>query len=154
MNATTKMIPNNLLYGIDCNIRLYTHSIPKERIPEAHVRIKKMHELHQRLWEYLTNTNKQMAKYYNWNHVPKQFWTGQFVKLSTRNLKLKHPKLAPWWVGLFWILERIGGQAYQIVLPDKYSRLHDVFPIQLLKSYNQRNKNNEQSLPMPDLIDE
>jgi hypothetical protein len=58
MNATTKMIPNNLLYGIDCNIRLYTYSIPKERIPEAHVRIEKMHELCQRLQEHLTNANK------------------------------------------------------------------------------------------------
>ena len=39
------------------------------------------------------------------------------------------------------------------MLPDKYSYLYDVFPIQLLESYNQCNKNNEQSLPMPDLID-
>jgi hypothetical protein len=39
------------------------------------------------------------------------------------------------------------------VLSDKYSCLYDVFPIQLLKSYNQCDKNNEQSLPMPDLID-
>jgi predicted Zn-dependent protease len=65
------MIPNNLLYGIDCNICLYTHSIPKERIPEAHVRIKKIHKLHQRLQEHLTNANKQMAKYYNQNHILK-----------------------------------------------------------------------------------
>jgi hypothetical protein len=49
MNATTKTIPNNLLYGMDYNICLYTHSIPKERIPEAHVRIEKMHKLCQRL---------------------------------------------------------------------------------------------------------
>jgi hypothetical protein len=58
MNAATKMIPNNLLYGMDYNICLYTHSIPKERIPKAHVRIEKMHELCQRLQEYLTNANK------------------------------------------------------------------------------------------------
>jgi hypothetical protein len=67
------MTPNNLLYGIDCNICLYTHNIPKERIPEAHAKIEKMHELCQRLQEHLTNANKQMAKYYNQNHIPKQF---------------------------------------------------------------------------------
>jgi hypothetical protein len=58
INTTTKITPNNLLYGMDYNIRLYTHSIPKERILEAHARIKKMHELCQRLQEHLTNTNK------------------------------------------------------------------------------------------------
>jgi hypothetical protein len=72
--------------------------------------------------------------------------------LSTKNLKLKHPKLAPQWVRPFQVLERIGSQAYQITLPDKYSCLHDVFPVQLLKDYHQC-KGNKQ-LPMPNLIEE
>jgi hypothetical protein len=152
MNAATNTTPNNLLFGMDCNIWFYVNGTPREKIPEAYVRIKKLHELCQRLWEHLTKANKHMTKYYNWNHIPKQFKVDQLIMLSTKNLKLKHLKLAPRWVGPFWVLERIGGQAYWIALPDKYLRLHDVFPVQLLEDYHQR-EGNEQ-LPMPDLIEE
>ena len=62
-----------------------------------------------------------MAKYYDANCVPKQFKVGDFIKLSTKNLKFKHRKLAPRWVGPFQVLERIGGQAYRVALPAKYS---------------------------------
>jgi hypothetical protein len=77
---------------------------------------------------------------------------GQLVKLSTKNLKLKYPKLAPQWIGPFRILERIGRQAYRLALPEKYSRLHDVFPVQLIKDYRQH-KGEEGYLPMPDFLD-
>jgi hypothetical protein len=93
-----------------------------------------------------------MAKYYDRRHVPKQFETGQLVKLSTRHLKLKNPKLAPRWIGPFRVLQRIGGQAYRLALPDQYRRLHDVFPVQLLEDYQQRDGRDE-ALPMPDLED-
>ena len=153
MNAATKTTPNNLLFGMDCNIRFHADNTPRERIPEAHARIKKLHELRQGLREHLTKANERMAKYYNQNHVPKQFKTDQLVKLSTKNLKIKHPKLAPRWIGPFPILERIGGQAYRLALPDKYSRLHDVFPVQLLEEYRRR-EGEEGYLPMPELLDE
>jgi hypothetical protein len=40
-------------------------------------------------------------------------------------------------------------------LPDKYSHLHDVFPVQLLKDYHQH-ENNEVEVkgPLPDLLEE
>ena len=50
-----------------------------------------------------------MARYYNTNHMPKQFKVGDFVKLSTKHLKFKNRKLAPRWVSLFRMLKRIGG---------------------------------------------
>jgi Chromo (CHRromatin Organisation MOdifier) domain len=49
-------------------------------------------------------------------------------------------------------LERIGGNAYRLALPEKYSRLHDVFPIQLLEKYNRR-KDDDGLMAMPDLED-
>jgi hypothetical protein len=70
------MIPNNLLFGMDCNIWFYTNNNPRERIPEAHVRVQKLHKLHQRLQEHLVKSNKRITKYYNQNHVPKQFRMG------------------------------------------------------------------------------
>ena len=94
-----------------------------------------------------------MAKYYNQKHVPKQFKRGQLVKLSTRNLKLKYPKLAPRWIGPFRTMKRIRGQAYHLALPEKYSKLHDVFPMQFLEDYKQR-EGLETILPMPDLQDD
>jgi hypothetical protein len=40
-------------------------------------------------------------------------------------------------------------------LPDKYLRLHDVFPVQLLEDYHQC-ENNEVKVkgPLPDLLEE
>jgi hypothetical protein len=93
-----------------------------------------------------------MAHYYNTNHILKQFKIREFVKLSTKHLKFKYYKLSPHWVGPFRILEQIGGQAYCLALPDKYARLHDIFPIQLLETYHHRD-DNESLMAMPDLKD-
>jgi hypothetical protein len=72
--------------------------------------------------------------------------------LSTKNLKLKYRKLSPRWVGPFRVLERIGGQAYRLALPDKYARLHPVFPVQLLEEYHRR-RDDVELMKMPDLED-
>src|SRR5947207_599613 len=93
-----------------------------------------------------------MAAYYNACHVPKQFKTGSFVKLLTKNLKLKYPKLAPHWIGPFRILKWIRGQAYELTLPEKYARLHPVFPVQLLEEYH-RHHDDAELMKMPDLED-
>ena len=49
-------------------------------------------------------------------------------------------------------MERIGGQIYRLALSDEYSRLYDVFPIQLLEKYRPRDDGN--LLPMPELDNE
>ena len=77
------------------------------------------------------------------------FKRGELVKLSTRNLRLKNKKLQPRWAGPFRILQRIGSQAYRLALPEKYERLHDVFPIQFLEKYTPRE--GEEPLTMPNL---
>ena len=91
-------------------------------------------------------------KYYNEGHTPKTFKRGSLVKLSTRNLKLKNKKLQPKFVGPFRVTEVIGSQAYRLALPQQYSRLHDVFPIQLLEEYHPRDKN--EMMPIPELEDD
>jgi len=152
-NHTTGRSPNWFMHGTDCEIRLHiADSTPRGRIPAAKDRVEKLHELRQELRTRLTEANERMAHYYNQRHVPKQFRVGELVKLSTRNLKLKHRKIGPRWVGPFRVIERIGGQAYRLVLPEKYSRLHDVFPVQRLEPYRARDDNSD-LLPMPDLED-
>ena len=150
VNAATKTSPHNLLFGMDCSIRFHLDSQLQGRVPEARARIEKLHELRGRLRTHLAEANERMTRYYNQKHVPKQFTKGQLVKLSTKNLRLQHAKLAPRWIGPFRVLERIGGQAYRLALPDKYSRLHDVFPVQFLEDYNHRQEGGK-FLPMPDL---
>ena len=152
-NHTTRMSPNRLLHGFDCDIRIdVADNIAERRIPAAKDRVEKLHQLRESLRGRLIEAQERMARYYNANHVPKQFKVGEFVKLSTKNLKFKHRKLSPRWVGPFRVLERIGGQAYRLALPAKYSRLHDVFPIQLLENYRHR-KDDESLMAMPDLED-
>jgi hypothetical protein len=100
----------------------------------------------------LLHSQERQAKYYNKRHEPKLFKRGEFVKLSTRNLKLKDKKLQQRWIGPLRVLKRIGVQAYQLALPEKYARLHDVFPVQLIEEYKPRE--DQPLLPMPDLEDE
>ena len=147
------MSPNRLLHGFDCDIRIdVADNVSEGRIPAARDRVQKLHELRQKLRGRLIEAQERMARYYNANHVPKQFKVGDFVKLSTKNLKFKCKKLSPRWIGPFRVLERIGGQAYRLALPNKYSRLHDVFPVQLLEDYHHR-EDDESLMMMPDLED-
>ena len=46
----------------------------------------------------------------------------------------------------------IGSQAYRLALPSQYSKLHDVFPIQVLEPYYSRKE--KEPLPIPDLEDD
>ena len=112
----------------------------------------KLHELRQKLRGRLIEAQERTARYYNARHTVMEFKVGDFVKLSTKHLKFKSRKLSPRWIGPFKVLERIGSQAYRIALPNKYFRLHDVFPIQLLEPYHRR-KDDDSLMSMPDLED-
>jgi hypothetical protein len=121
-------------------------------IPAARDRVVRLKELRTRLEEELLKSQERQAKYYNQRHQPRLFNRGQLVKLSTRNLRLKDKKLQPRWIGPFKILERIGSQAYRLALPQKYARLHDVFPVQFIEEYKHRG--DEPLMPLPDLDDD
>ena len=79
---------------------------------------------------------KWMTAYYNICHVLKQFKIENFVKLFTKNLKLKYQKLSSHWIELFKMLEQIDEQTYRLALSTKYVCLHSVFSIQLLENYH------------------
>jgi hypothetical protein len=109
----------------------------------------RLHELLKRLREEILNAQERQAKYYNQRHQEMVFKRGEMIKLSTRNIRLKDKKLQPRWIGPLRILERIGSQAYRLALPEKYARLHDVFPIQFIEKYHPRD--DQDLMPMPDL---
>jgi hypothetical protein len=155
-NSSTKITPFQALYGYDPELRIdlasAEDSAKKGEAPAAYDRIQRLTELRQHLRDHLLQSQERQAKYYNQRHQPKLFKRGALVKLSTRNLKLKDKKLQPRWIGPLRILERIGSQAYRLALPEKYDRLHDVFPIQAIEEYKPRK--GQKLLPMPDLEDD
>ena len=149
-NTTTQIPPYRALYGYDPELRFdIADNVTKGEAPAARDRVERLHELRDRLRDEILKAQESQAKYYNQRHMPMAFKRGDFVKLSTRNLRLKNKKLQPRWVGPLRVLQRIGSQAYRVALPEKYAQLHDVFPIQLLEKYNRRE--DEDPLPLPDL---
>ena len=129
-NSSTKITPFMALYGYNPELRFdIADTVTAGEAPAARQRIVQLQDLRNRLQEELLHSQERQAKYYNQKHQPKLFKRGDLVKLSTRNLRLRDKKLQPRWVGPFRILERIGSQAYRLALPEKYARLHDVFPI-------------------------
>ena len=73
-------------------------------------------------------------KYYDAQHEPIEFGTGDFVLLSTKNLNIKRPKRSLWpkYVGPFEILEPCGKQAYCLKLPSTWW-IHDVINVSRLE---------------------
>ena len=47
----------------------------------------------------------------------------------------KRGKLAPRYIGLFKILERVGTVAYRLALPPSLSSVHEVFHVSILRKY-------------------
>ena len=151
-NHSLQMTPFKCVFGYDPELRIdVADDVPKGEIPSAKERVQRLYELRKQLQEHVIKAQEHQAKYYNQRHKPMEFKRGQLVKLSTRNLKLKNKKLAPRWIGPFRITEVIGSQAYRLALPEQYSRLHDVFPIQLLEKYQARD---DTLMPMPELEDD
>jgi hypothetical protein len=152
-SSTTKTTPFMALYGYNLELRFdIEDAATKGETPAARDRILRLQELRDRLKEELLKSQERQAKYYNQKHQPKLFKRGELVKLSTRNLRLKDKKLQPRWIGPLRVLERIGSQAYKLALPEKYARLHDVFPIQFIDKFKPRD--DQPPMPMPDLEDE
>ena len=47
----------------------------------------------------------------------------------------KRRKLSPRYIGPFEIVERVGPVAYRLDLPEKLSRVHNVFHISMIRKY-------------------
>jgi hypothetical protein len=153
LNHTLKTTPFRAMYGYDPDFHIDVEGDASPgRVPAALDRIKKLQELRDSLKAQWAKAQEKQKKYYDQRHQPMEFKRGSLVKLSTANLKLKDKKLQPRYVGPFRVTERIGTQAYRLALPNKYHRLHDVFPIQSLEPYYSRGT--EEPLPMPDLEDD
>ena len=126
-------------------------------VPAVHKRVLHIKEVREAMAQRWKNAVESQAKYYDAKHEERYFCVGDKVMLSTKNLKLKRPskKLTPKFIGPFRVKDVVGRQAYELFLPNMYSRLHPVFPVTYLEPYKERpNDSSEPDLPMPDLADE
>ena len=88
----------------------------------------------------LREAQDRQKKYVDAKRADKEYMVGDRVFLRVHPHKIlihfgKGSKLAPHFVGLFEILERIGLVAYHLALPPSLSRIHNVFHISVLRGY-------------------
>ena len=79
---------------------------------------------------------QRQAQYANTRRRDVQYSPGDWVLLSSKNLRFNRARLSfcPRWVGPFQIARRVGSQAYELVLPARW-KIHDVFHASLLEGY-------------------
>ena len=110
--------------------------LPEVRVPSANGFVQRMQRLiNEARMVHRVATNKQ-AQYANSKRRDLQFAQGDWVLLSSKDLRFKQgsPKLLPRWVGPFQLHKRVGKQAYELVLPARW-RIHDVFHVSKLEPY-------------------
>ena len=153
-NATINAVPFQIVHTFDPRDRLVPASqtnlrqLPRDSHEKelqvvnekAKSKIDKMHEARIRLQEAWTKAQERIKKYYDHGHRATQFSKGQWVMLSSRNIRLAKPKrkLADKFIGPFQIEEAVGPNAYRVALPQKYGRIHSTFHVSLLRLYHRR----------------
>lgn len=112
----------------------------EEKVPAANNRIRKLQASQDKAAERLNAAVAAQTKQYNKTHKPQSYKVGNLVMLATKNLKQKRPskKLSYKFVGPFRIVDKVGAQAYRLLLPSKYC-IHNTFYISLLEPYHLRN---------------
>jgi hypothetical protein len=97
----------------------------------------KLSKTYQEMWARAQETAK---KYYDKRRKVQSFKEGQEVLLSAKNIRVRKPckKLTDRFLGPFKVVKRIGENAYQLELPERYGKLHSTFHVSLLEPYIRR----------------
>ena len=108
-------------------------------VPAAQERAVELQSLQKTLAAEWRNTAQIQAKYYDAKHTPRQYYPGDLVWLSGRNLRSRRPhkKLDYKFHGPYKVEEVIGKQAYRLGLPPDL-RVHPVFHVSLLEPCRNR----------------
>ena len=150
-----QMSPFEAMHGHSLDTRQGIEDDPtKGEIPTAKQNAQNIVEVQKRLEESWRKTKESQAKWYNQTHHPRSFSPKDFVLLSSKNIKTVRTsqKLDHRFLGPFEIEKRIGTQAYRLILPRKYQRLHPTFHVSLLEPYHRRSGEDPRII-QPDLVD-
>ena len=148
--------PNEARYSISLDTRQGIEDDPlRGEIPQAKERAEEIVTLRRKLEDSWRRTKETQTKWYNKNHIKTAFKVGEKVLLSSKNIKTirSSQKLDHRFLGPFEITKKVGSQAYELDLPLKYNRIHNVFHVSLLEPYHQR-EGSETIVIQPDLKDE
>lgn len=157
-HASIGTTPFFLMYGYHPEIRWELEDNSLEgRVPTANERIKMLQIARDDATERLRSARDSQTKQYNKTYKPQSYRVGELVMLSTKNLKQKRPskKLSHKFVGPFKIIDKVGAQAYRLLLPQIY-RIHNTFHVSLLELYHLRDCGaaSEDFMQAPELIDD
>ena len=125
--TTIGMTPYEALFGRKCRTLVCWHEIGERKLlgPElVHITTDKVKVIRKRMKE----AQDRQKSYINHRRWPLEFSRGD--KVFRFEMK---GKLAPWYIGLFEILERIGSVAYQLKLPLYLEKIHSIFHMSLLR---------------------
>jgi hypothetical protein len=132
-----KMTPFKALYGRQCRTPLNWVE-PGERVTFGPNLVMEAKEIVHRIQSNLKATKSHQEHYANKRHHPLTFTVGDHVYLHVSPMRgVKRfgikGKLAPRYIGIFLILEKLGVVAYKLELPPSMAVVHDVFHVSQLK---------------------
>ena len=114
------MSPFKALYGYNPRMIEYVSSRYAKSMGVIE-RLEHIRQLCERLQQSWEEAVERQAKYYNARHTAREYKKGQIVGLSTQNFRFKTgSKIAPRFIPVK-IAERVGNQAYKVILPTKYA---------------------------------
>ena len=98
--------------------------------------VERMRMIWQKAQAQLQKSIRMQGDYYNRKHRDIRYAVGDYVLLSTQNLRIKGvpQKLQRKFCGPFRVEQTIGTQAYRLQLPEDWS-VHPVFHVSLLKQW-------------------
>jgi hypothetical protein len=120
----------------------------------------RMREAIEKAKENLRGAQERQKKYADRDRRDQEYKEGDKVMLSTTNLNNDHraPKLVAKYIGPFKVKRVVSCVAYELELPDVYSRVHPVFHVSKLKPYKESDlfpERKQESIdrPLPELLD-
>jgi hypothetical protein len=132
-----KIAPFEALYGRWCTTPLNWSELEERWFFRPDL-VKEMEEKVQCIWHNLREAQARKKNYADKRRRPLIFQVGDHVYLKVSPMKGDNRfgvkgKLAPWYIGLFPVLEWCGYVAYRLRLPKSLSAVHNVFHISQLK---------------------